>query len=157
MLFCIFSKFQSSGSAVGQKSQKWPEMIKNYVCASTPYLSKHTSYDHVFCCTSLKCWHLQMHFLFFENFVFQVVRGRGLKGQKMAQNNKKICLTSYLRNCTSYYCGFWYTYVKWYVNFFTFSKVWFFGFFKIHQQMPKENSEVCPTFLTYVWFFLLGK
>ena len=27
----------------------------------------------------------------------------------MAQNDKKICLTSYFRNCTSYNCDFWYT------------------------------------------------
>ena len=36
------------GSIVGQKSKKWPEMTKNYVCGITPYLTKHTSYDRVF-------------------------------------------------------------------------------------------------------------
>ena len=35
------------------------------------------------------------------------------KRQNMAQNGKKFCLTQYLRNCTSYDCGFWYTCVKW--------------------------------------------
>ena len=43
-------------------------MTKNYVC-HTPYLSKHTSYNHVFCCTSWKWWHFQM-LLFFQNFGF---------------------------------------------------------------------------------------
>ena len=37
--------------------------------------------------------------------------------------------------------------------FFIFSKVWFFGIFEVHQQMPKGNSEVCSTFFTCVWFF----
>ena len=31
----------------------------------------------------------------------------------MTQNDKKFCLTSYLSNCTSYECDFWYTCVKW--------------------------------------------
>ena len=31
----------------------------------------------------------------------------------MAQIDKKICPTPYLRNCTSYDFGFWYTRVKW--------------------------------------------
>ena len=38
--------------------------------------------------------------------------------------------------------------------FFISSKVWFFGFFKVHQWMAKGNSEVCPTF-TCVWFLHL--
>ena len=36
----------------GVKRIKWPKMTKTCVCG-TPYLSK-----HVFCCTSLKWWHL---------------------------------------------------------------------------------------------------
>ena len=45
-------------------------MAWNYVRESTPYLSKHTSFDRVFCCTSLKWWHLQMLFSFLQNFSF---------------------------------------------------------------------------------------
>ena len=41
----------------------------NYVCG-TPYLSKHTSFDCVFCYTSLKWWHLRMIFSFSPNFGF---------------------------------------------------------------------------------------
>ena len=44
-------------------------MTKTYIC-HTPYLTKHTSFDCVFCCTSLKWWHLQMLFSFFQNFSF---------------------------------------------------------------------------------------
>ena len=43
------------GVSSGAKEQKkMPEMRKIFVCASTPYLSMHISYDCVFCCTSLK-------------------------------------------------------------------------------------------------------
>ena len=62
-------------------------MTKHYVCC-TPYLSKHTSYDCVFCCKSLKWWHLQMLFSFFQNVGFLDCKGVGVKGQKMAQNDK---------------------------------------------------------------------
>ena len=82
-------------------------------------------------------------------------RGRGeVTGQKMAQNEKKFCLTLYLGNCTSYDCVFWNT-CKMMISpaiFSLFSKVWFFGFFIVHQWMAKGNSEVCSTF-TCVWFF----
>ena len=50
-------------------------------------------------------------FSFFQNFDL-VGCWRG-KREKMAQNVKKIIsLTPYLRNHTSYDCGFWYTRVK---------------------------------------------
>ena len=39
-----------------------------------------------------------------------------LKRQKMAQKDRKLSLTLYLRNCTTYVCGFWYTCVKWYLQ-----------------------------------------
>ena len=99
-------------------------MTKNYVC-HTPYLSKHTSFDYVFCCTSLKWWHLQILFSFFQNFGF-------LRGAKMTLNDTKNCVTLYLRGCTPD-CGFWYTFLRWwYIQyfFFIFSKFWFLGFSK---------------------------
>ena len=76
-------------------------MAKNYIC-HIPYLSKHTSFDRVFCCTSLKWWHFEIFwdliFSIFEIFIFLKFwfsgllgweRGRGVKGRKMTQNNKK--------------------------------------------------------------------
>ena len=45
-----------------------------------------------FCCTSLKWWHLQMLFSFFQNFGFlgcKAGEGRG-KGKKMTRNEKKL-------------------------------------------------------------------
>ena len=126
------------------------------------YLGKHISYDRVFCCTSLKWWHLQMLFSFFKNFGFLGCEGDGLKGQKMAHHNKKICLTSYLRNCTSYDCGFWYTYVKWYLHqiFSFFQKPDFLGFSKFINKCQKEILRCAPPsshmfdFFVKLWLIL---
>ena len=147
MFLYFFFKCWFWGSIVGQKSKKWSEMTKNYVCASTPYLSKHTSYYRVFCCTSLKWWHLQMLFSFLQNFGFLCCQGGGAKRQKMAQNDKKFCLTSYLRNCTSYDCGFWYTCVKWWYLqqiFSVFQKSDFSGFSKFISKCQKEIPRCAP-------------
>ena len=134
-IFYIFSKFWFSGSIVRKKSKKWPKITKNYVCC-TPYQSKHTSFDCVFCCTSLELWHLQILFSFFKILVFWVVRGEGEgKGQKMAQNDKKKIVKKNW-GTVPHMIGFWYTCVKWWYLqqfFFFFSKFWFFGFFKVYQ------------------------
>ena len=109
-------------------------------------LGKHTSHDHVFCCTSLKWWHLQGFFSsFFQNLGFlgcYIGRQGGgeVTGQKMAQNDIKFCLTLYLSNCTSYECVFWYTCVKWYLqqSFLFFQKSDFSGFSKFISEWQKE-------------------
>ena len=63
-----------------------------------------------------------MLFTFFPNFDFQVVSE--VKGQKMAQNDKKyVCCTPYCMKHTSYDCDFWYTCVKWWQIFFNFFKI----------------------------------
>ena len=85
-------------------------MTKNSVCC-TPYLRNHTSYDcHLWC----KCvkWYLQMFFSILK-FWFSGFSGgwKGKKWPKMTKNS--VCVTLYLRNCTSYDCDFWYTLVKW--------------------------------------------
>ena len=48
---------------------KWQKIM-----SVTPYLSKHTSFDCAFCCTSLKWWHLQMLFRFRINIVIREIR-----------------------------------------------------------------------------------
>ena len=89
-----------------------------------------------------------------------VCRGEGgQKEQKMAQNDKKFCLTPYLRNCTSYDCGFWYACVKWWYlqQFFScFQKSDFSGFSKFINKSKKEILKCVPTFLTCVWFLYRG-
>ena len=50
-------------------------------------------------------------FFIFSKFWFSELLGQ--KGQNMAQNDKKVCLPLYFRNCTTYDCRFWYTCAKW--------------------------------------------
>ena len=128
-VFLHFFQILIFGVRCGENGLKWEKIV----CASTPYLSKNTSYDCVFCYTSLKCY-LQMIFSFFKCFGFLVCYGWGWwGGQKMTRNNKKN-KTSYLRNCTSYDCGLLYTYANWYLQqIFWLFQVWFFWFFKVHQ------------------------
>ena len=75
-------------------------MTKNYVC-HTPYLSKHTSYDLVFCCTSLKLCHFPIIFSFFKKFWFSGLcvcacvggggmRGGGYEGKKWPKMTKNL-------------------------------------------------------------------
>ena len=126
-----------------QKSKKWPLMRKNYVSISeSAYIIWLCFFLHKF--KTMTSPDAFFHFL--KILVFWVVRGRGLKGQKMAQNNIKICLTSYLRKCTSYDCGFWYTYVKWYLHqiFSLFQKPDFLGFSKFINKCQKEILRCTP-------------
>ena len=79
----------------------------------------------VFCCTSVKWWHIsRCFFLFFKILVFWGVREGG---GEMAKNGPKRQKKMSLRvSGTLPDCGFRYTCVKsWYVHFF------FFFFFKI--------------------------
>ena len=81
----------------------------------------------------------------------------------MAKNDKKFCLTLYLRNCTSYDCGFWYTCVKWWYLqqiFSFFQKPDFSGFSKFINKCQKEilrcappSSHVCDFFVK-LWLIL---
>ena len=85
-----------------EKKMAWND---NYVCG-TPYLSKHASFDCVFCYASSKWWHSRWFVHFLQILVFSVVSVGGWGG-------KKFCLAPYLWNCISYDCVFWYTCVKW--------------------------------------------
>ena len=84
----------------------------------------------------------------FKILVFWVFRGGGgLKGKKMAQNDKKSCLTLYLTDHTSYDCGFWYTCVKWWYlqQFFSlFQKSNLSGFSKFINKCQKEILRCVP-------------
>ena len=134
MLFTFFPNFNFKGSIVGLKSingLKWQKIV-----CRTPYLSKHTSFDLGFCCTSLKWWHLQMFFSFFQIFGFWVVR-EGETGKKWPKIATKICLTLDLRNCTSCDYVFWYTCVKWW-----YIQQFFFIFFKILIFLVCQSSSI---------------
>ena len=130
-----------------------------FVCSSTPYLSMHISYDCVFSYTSLKWWNLQIFFFIFFKFWLSGLLGeRGLNVQKMAQNNKKICLTSLL---TSW---LWFlVHICKMISpaiFFIFFKVWFLGFSKLINKCPKEILRCAPPswhlcdFFVKLWLIL---
>ena len=115
---------------MGKRATIGPKWEKKIVYIA-PYLRNHTSYDCHLWYTSVK-WYLQrVFFHFFKILIFQVVswvkeQQNGPKWQKF------LCLTPYLRNHTSYDCGFCLC-VKWcYISpiiFFIFSKFWILGFY----------------------------
>ena len=97
---------------------------------------------------------------FFQILIFGV--NSGAKKQKWPKMSKN-CLTSYLRNYTSYDCGFWYTSVKWwYLHqiFSFFQKSDFSGFSKFINKCQMEilrcappSSHVCDFFVK-LWLIL---
>ena len=113
----------------GWKGKKSPKMSKISVC-HTLYFRNYISYDLYiwYTCMYKRIISWAIFFIFFKILIFRIIKGGmgcgevGVKGQKMAQNDKKIC--PYLRNHTSYDCDFWCTCVKWY-----FQQI--FSFFKI--------------------------
>ena len=110
-----------------------------------------TYYD--FWYTYVKWWYLQAFCLFFLILIFGVVRG--VKGQKMVQNDKNyVCSTPFLRNHTWYGCHLWCTCVKRYLQ------VFFFYFFKIliflvvkevkgQKIVQNDKKIICPA--PYFW------
>ena len=65
--------------------------MKNNYIRYVPNPRNSIEYDHDFCDTCVKWWYLQgFFFQFFKIVIFHVVRA--VKGQKMVQNDKKICL-----------------------------------------------------------------
>ena len=108
-----------------------------------------------FCSASLKWWHFQMFFplvFLFILVLWVVKRGGDLKDK----NGPKFCLTSYLRNCTSYDCGFWYTWLKWYLQqiFSFFPKSDFSGFSKFINKFQKKIM-VCAQPFSHVCDFFV--
>ena len=97
---------------------------------------------------------------FFQILIFGI--NSGAKKQKWPKMRKN-CLTSYLRNCTSYDCGFWYTRLKWWYLqqiFSFFQKSDFSGFSKFINKCQMEilrcappSSHVCDFFVT-LWLIL---
>ena len=65
-------------------------MTKSYV-RHAPYLRNHTSLDCYLWCTCVKYNISRYFFIFFKILIFWVVRG--VKGQKMVENDNKICLS----------------------------------------------------------------
>ena len=72
-----------------KKGKKLKKMKNNNYIYHAPYLKNSIAYDHKFWYTCVKWWYLQvfLSLFFFEIFIFWVVRG--LKEQKIAQDDKK--------------------------------------------------------------------
>ena len=84
-------------------------------------------------------------FLIFSKFCFSgLLGGDGIKGQKMAQNDKKNLLNSVSQELHFIWLWLLVHMCKMIV------------FFKVYQKMPKGNFEVCPTFFTCVTFITIA-
>ena len=134
MFFSIL-KFWFSGLSVGWKGKKWPKITKNSVCCAL-YFRNHISYDLHFWCTCMykRIVSSGILFFFFSKFWFWgSLGGWGMvKGEKWPKKAKNyVCLTLYLRNCTSYDCDLWSIFVKWrYLKqILSFFKIFIFGVF----------------------------
>ena len=119
----------------------------------TPYLSKHTSYDHVFCCTSLKCWHLQM---LFKILILWVVRGckrakNGPKWQKSLCNSVSQELHFIWLWLLVHMCKMMISPAIFFL-FFHFFKILNFQVFKNSSIIAKRKFWGVPAFFTCVWF-----
>ena len=102
-------------------------------------------------------------FFVFSKFWFSGLLGwreGGKRVQKLSKMTKQICLTLYLRNCTSYDCGFWHTCVKWWYlqHFFFFFSFFhnsdFSGFSKFINKDQKEIMRLAPPSSYMCDFFL---
>ena len=110
-MFFVFSKFWYFWVVRRVKGQKMTQNNKRL------YLSHSISHEPYiiwlwFVVHKCKMIASPDDFLIYSNILIFWVVSR-IKGQKMTKKKKKLCLTRYLRNCTSYDCGFWYTCVKW--------------------------------------------
>ena len=120
----------------GKRSKKLPKMKNdNYICHMA-YFRKSIAYDYDFWYTCVKWWYLPgnfFSFFFFEIFIFQAVKG--VKGEKMARDNKKILSGALHISRTIYDMIVIYDTLvsnvdisrRFFFFFFIFSKFWFSG------------------------------
>ena len=88
--FFVFWKFWFFKLLGRSKGKKWPKMTKNSVWHAL-YFRNYTSYDLHLWYTYVKGYYLQVFVIFFQILIFRVVSG--VKGQKLAQNDKNFCLS----------------------------------------------------------------
>ena len=114
-VFFIFLKFSFFGLLGVWKGKKLPKMKSNNCIHHTPYLKNSIVYNH-----------------FFKTLILWVVKG-SVKGQKMVQNEKKICLLCSISQ-ESYIIWFLFMGLVWnddvYRSFFHFFKILIFGIIK---------------------------
>ena len=133
-----------------KKDKKLPKMKNNNYIQHMPYLRNSIAYDHDFRCSCLKWWCLQVLFLivlkFFSKFCFSGLLGGQGEGGVMGKNVpkwQKILSHFVSQEMCLIWLWFFVHICKVMISpaiFFIFSKVWFFGFFKVHQWMVKGKS-----------------
>ena len=113
-IFFIFFEIFIFWAVRGVKGQKIAQNEKRKLHLSCAISQEQYSIWSWFSYSCIKWWYLQAFFHFFEILIFLVFRG--LKGQKMVQNDKKknVRWSPYPRNHTSYNCHLCCTFVKWY-------------------------------------------
>ena len=77
----------------GLKVEKIAQNEKQQYIHHAPYFRNSIAYDHDFWDTCVE-WYLQVLFSFFQNLIFGIFSE--VKGQKMAQNDKKLCLLRFI-------------------------------------------------------------
>ena len=120
---------------------------KNYIC-HMPYLRNSIAYNHDFWNTCAKWWCLRGFFHFFKILIFWVVSG--VKVQKMAQNDKKLCLLHSISQ-EAYIIWLWFLVHLWNDDIFRY----FFSFFQVvifwdisgvkGQKMTQNGKKFCLT------------
>ena len=92
--FSFFGLLEGSGGG-GVKGQKLPKMKNNNYICHMPYLKNSIAYNHDFWYTCVKWRYLQSCCccFFFMSFIFIFWAVRGVKRQKIAQN-EKVTVTS---------------------------------------------------------------
>ena len=120
---------------------------KNYIW-HMPDLRNSITYDHDFWCTCVKWCYLQGFFQFFKILIFQVVRG--IKGQKLVQNDKNFCLSCFISQESYIWFSFMVQICKMLISpgvFFSFKILIFRGFRVLKgQKWPKMTKNLCHTF-----------
>ena len=123
-----------------------------------PYLRNCTSFNHNFwyTCKMMISPCVFFIFFFFEIFIFWAVMG--VKGQKIAQNEKYnyIRHTPYLRNSKACDHDFCYTYVKWWYILVFFLFFWTFHFLDCQGGKRAKNSPKWKITITSVMRHISG-
>ena len=92
--FFIFSKFWFFWLLGGSTSKKWPKMTKD--CLLCLIFQESYTIWSSFMVHICKRIIFPFFFTFFPNFNFRPQQTSGVKWQKMAQNDKKLCLLYFI-------------------------------------------------------------
>ena len=147
-------KFWFSKLSRGWKGKKWPKMSKISVFC-TLYFRNHISYDFHLCYTCMyeRIISRGILFIFFKILIFGIIK-RVAKGQKVAQNDKKVCL-SHSVSQEPYIIWLWFLVHMFKMMIspanFSFFKILIFGFFR------RIKGKNWPTITSFSLFFSISQ